>query len=135
MLDHSWIKSMQDELNQFKHLDVWKLVKRVVGRNMIGYGQEEDIDFKESFAPIARLEAVRIFVAYAAHKNFIYQLDVKTTFLNGPLKEEVFVHQSPRGIFICQSQYTLDLLKKHGMENFDSISTPMATTKLDEDLQ
>nr|GEY59496.1 retrovirus-related Pol polyprotein from transposon TNT 1-94 [Tanacetum cinerariifolium] len=57
-----------------------------------GYGQEEGIDFEESFAPVARLEAVRIFVAYAAHKNItIYQMDVKTTFLNGPLKEEVFV--------------------------------------------
>ncbi|GJZ98635.1 retrovirus-related pol polyprotein from transposon TNT 1-94 [Tanacetum coccineum] len=59
-----------------------------------GYGQEEGIDFKESFAPGARLKVVRIFVAYAAHKNFpIYQMDVKTTFLHGPLKEEVFVRQ------------------------------------------
>ncbi|GJV72981.1 retrovirus-related pol polyprotein from transposon TNT 1-94 [Tanacetum coccineum] len=55
---------------------------------------EEGIDFEESFAPVARLEAVRIFVAYAAHKSFpIYQMDVKTTFLNGPLKEEVYVAQ------------------------------------------
>ncbi|GKC62787.1 copia protein, partial [Tanacetum coccineum] len=59
-----------------------------------GYGQEEGIDFEESFAPVARIEAVRIFVAYAAHKNFpIYQMDVKTAFLNGPLKEEFFVRQ------------------------------------------
>ncbi|GKB43424.1 retrovirus-related pol polyprotein from transposon TNT 1-94 [Tanacetum coccineum] len=59
-----------------------------------GYAQEEGIDFEESFAPVARLEAVRIFVAYAAHKSFlIYQMDVKTTFLNGPLKEEVYVAQ------------------------------------------
>ncbi|GKB73111.1 retrovirus-related pol polyprotein from transposon TNT 1-94 [Tanacetum coccineum] len=57
-----------------------------------GYAQEEGIDFEESFAPVARLEAVRIFVAYAAHKSFpIYQMDVKTSFLNGPLKEEVYV--------------------------------------------
>ncbi|GJU23805.1 retrovirus-related pol polyprotein from transposon TNT 1-94 [Tanacetum coccineum] len=57
-----------------------------------GYAQEEGIDFEESFAPVARLEAVRIFVAYAAHKSFpIYQMDVKTAFLNGPLKEEVYV--------------------------------------------
>ncbi|GJS64262.1 retrovirus-related pol polyprotein from transposon TNT 1-94 [Tanacetum coccineum] len=55
---------------------------------------EEGIDFEESFAPVARLEAVRIFVAHAAHKSFpIYQMDVKTTFLNGPLKEEVYVAQ------------------------------------------
>ncbi|GKF38123.1 retrovirus-related pol polyprotein from transposon TNT 1-94 [Tanacetum coccineum] len=54
-----------------------------------GYAQEEGVDFEESFAPVARLEAVRIFVAHAAHKSFpIYQMDVKTAFLNGPLKEE-----------------------------------------------
>ncbi|GJU35063.1 retrovirus-related pol polyprotein from transposon TNT 1-94 [Tanacetum coccineum] len=96
MLDHSWIESMQDELNQFKRLDVWELVECTIGRNIIivkwiwknktdaentiiqnksrlvakGYGQEEGIDFEESFEPVARLEAVRIFVAYAAHKNF-----------------------------------------------------------------
>ncbi|GJT22921.1 retrovirus-related pol polyprotein from transposon TNT 1-94 [Tanacetum coccineum] len=59
-----------------------------------GYAQEEGIDFKESFAPVVRLEAVRIFVAYAAHKSFlIYQMDVKMAFLNGPLKEEVYVAQ------------------------------------------
>ncbi|GJS65484.1 retrovirus-related pol polyprotein from transposon TNT 1-94 [Tanacetum coccineum] len=59
-----------------------------------GYAQEEGIDFEESFAPVARLEAVRIFVAYVAHKSFpIYQMDVKTAFLNGPLKEEVYVAQ------------------------------------------
>nr|GEV51750.1 hypothetical protein [Tanacetum cinerariifolium] len=58
-----------------------------------GYGQEEGIDFEESFVPVAKLEVVRIFVAYAAYKNFpIYQMDVKMAFLNGPLKEEVFVH-------------------------------------------
>ncbi|GJV57594.1 retrovirus-related pol polyprotein from transposon TNT 1-94 [Tanacetum coccineum] len=59
-----------------------------------GYAQEEGIDFEESFALVARLEAVRIFIAYAAHKSFpIYQMDVKTEFLNGPLKEEVYVAQ------------------------------------------
>nr|GEY06118.1 hypothetical protein [Tanacetum cinerariifolium] len=59
-----------------------------------GYAQEEGIDFDESFAPVARLEAVWIFIAYAAHKSFpIYQMDMKTVFLNGPLKEEVYVAQ------------------------------------------
>ncbi|GKG09528.1 retrovirus-related pol polyprotein from transposon TNT 1-94, partial [Tanacetum coccineum] len=59
-----------------------------------GYNQEEGIDFEESFAPVARLEAVRMFIAYAAHKNStIFQMDVKTAFLNGPLKEEVYVSQ------------------------------------------
>ncbi|GKC41843.1 retrovirus-related pol polyprotein from transposon TNT 1-94, partial [Tanacetum coccineum] len=64
-----------------------------------GYAQEEGIDFEESFSPVARLEAIRIFVAYAAHKSFpIYQMDVKTAFLNGLLKEEVYVAQPDRFI-------------------------------------
>ncbi|GKA80893.1 retrovirus-related pol polyprotein from transposon TNT 1-94 [Tanacetum coccineum] len=89
MLEHSWIEFMH-ELNQFTRLDVWE-ISRLVAK---GYGQEEGIDFEESFAPVARLKAVRIFMAYAAHKNFpICQMDVTTTFLNGPLKEEVFVRQ------------------------------------------
>ncbi|GJQ89151.1 retrovirus-related pol polyprotein from transposon TNT 1-94 [Tanacetum coccineum] len=106
----------------------------------------------------ARLEAVRIFVAYAAHKNFpIFLMDVKIAFLNGLLREEVFVQQPndfvdpdfPNHVYrlkktlyglkqasrACQSQYTMDILKKHGMEKCDTISTPMATTKLDADLQ
>nr|GEU62985.1 retrovirus-related Pol polyprotein from transposon TNT 1-94 [Tanacetum cinerariifolium] len=59
-----------------------------------GYKQKEGIDFEESFAPVARLEAIQIFVSYVAHKAFpIYQMDVKTNFLNGPLKEEVYVSQ------------------------------------------
>ncbi|GKE99401.1 retrovirus-related pol polyprotein from transposon TNT 1-94, partial [Tanacetum coccineum] len=66
-----------------------------------GYKQEEGIYFEESFAPVARLEAVRMFIAYVAHKNItIFQMDVKTAFLNGPLKEEVYVSQ-PKG-FIDQ---------------------------------
>ncbi|GJY28314.1 retrovirus-related pol polyprotein from transposon TNT 1-94 [Tanacetum coccineum] len=120
MLDASYIESMQDELNQFKRLEVWELVECLIGRNIIavkwirknktdaenmviqnkshlvakGYGEEEGIDFEVSFALIVRIEAVRIFVAYAAHKNFpIYQMDVKTAFLNDPLKVEVFVRQ------------------------------------------
>ncbi|GKD83467.1 retrovirus-related pol polyprotein from transposon TNT 1-94 [Tanacetum coccineum] len=183
-----------------------------------GFRQEERIYFEELFAPVARLEAVKMFMAYAVHKNFtIYQMDVKTAFLNGPLKEEDFVsrpdvfvdpdfsnhvdrlrkalyglkqapkvwydklssflidhhftkrivdsnlftrrlgddillvqvyvddiifvlpglqiHQSPRGIFISQSQYTLEILKKHSMDGYDSISTLMATARIDADLQ
>ncbi|GJS99017.1 retrovirus-related pol polyprotein from transposon TNT 1-94 [Tanacetum coccineum] len=152
-----------------------------------GYAQEEGIDFEESFAQVARLEAVRIFIAYATHKSFpIYQMDVKMTFLNGPLKDEVFVaqpdrfvdhdhlkkvyrlrkalyglkqalrawydellnflmskvftkglqiHQSPRGIFINQAKYALEILKKHVMDKCDTVGTPMATKpKLDADL-
>ncbi|GKC34032.1 retrovirus-related pol polyprotein from transposon TNT 1-94, partial [Tanacetum coccineum] len=67
---------------------------RLVAR---GYRQEEGIDFEESFAPVARLDAIRIFLAYAAHMNMIvYQIDVKTTFLNGILREEVYVSQPDR---------------------------------------
>nr|GFB47624.1 putative Gag-Pol polyprotein [Tanacetum cinerariifolium] len=59
-----------------------------------GYAQKEGVDFEESFAPVARLEAVRLFIAYATHNSFtIYQMDVKTAFLYGPLKEEVYVNQ------------------------------------------
>nr|GFB59293.1 ribonuclease H-like domain-containing protein [Tanacetum cinerariifolium] len=59
-----------------------------------GYAQKEGVDFEESFAPVARLEAVRLFIAYAAHKSFtVYHMDVKIVFLYGPLKEEVYVNQ------------------------------------------
>nr|GFA47120.1 retrovirus-related Pol polyprotein from transposon TNT 1-94 [Tanacetum cinerariifolium] len=59
-----------------------------------GYAQKEGVDFEESFAPVARLEAIRLFIAYAAHKSFtIYQMDVKISFPYGPLKEEVYVNQ------------------------------------------
>ncbi|GJV50336.1 retrovirus-related pol polyprotein from transposon TNT 1-94 [Tanacetum coccineum] len=104
MADSAWIEAMQEELHQFDRL------------------QEEGIDFEESFALVARLEDVRIFVAYVAHKSFpIYQMDVKTAFLNGLLKDE--------------AKYTLEILKKHGMEKGQSIGTPMATKpKLDADL-
>ncbi|GKC21418.1 retrovirus-related pol polyprotein from transposon TNT 1-94 [Tanacetum coccineum] len=99
-----------------------------------GYAQEEGIDFEESFAPVARLEAVWIFVAHAAHKSFlIYQMDVKTAFLNGPLKEEVYVAQ-PEGSKSL-AKYALEILKKHNMDNCHSIGTPLATKpKLDVDL-
>ncbi|GJU01011.1 retrovirus-related pol polyprotein from transposon TNT 1-94 [Tanacetum coccineum] len=112
---HAWIEAMQEELHQFDRLNVWELVEKPFGKTMInlkwlwknkkdedntvirnkvrlvakGYHQEEGIDFEESSAPVTRLEAVQIFVAYASHKSFpIYQMDVKTTFLNGTLKEE-----------------------------------------------
>ncbi|GJS08130.1 retrovirus-related pol polyprotein from transposon TNT 1-94 [Tanacetum coccineum] len=272
MADSAWIEAMQDELHQFDRLKVWELVDKPFGKMVIklkwlwknkkdedqtvirnkarlvakGYAQEEGVDFEESFAPVARLEAVRIFVAHAAHKSFpIYQMDVKMAFLNGPLKEEVYVaqpegfvdpdhpekvyllrkalyglkqaprawydelsnflmskgftkgtidptlfkikygedillvqiyvddiifgstnpkyskrfeklmhsrfemslmgemkfflglqiHQSPKGIFINQAKYALEILKKHNMDNCHSIGTPLATKpKLDVDL-
>ena len=61
-----------------------------------GYSQQEGIDYDETFAPVARLEAIRIFLAFAAHSNFkVYQMDVKSAFLNGELAEEVYVTQPP----------------------------------------
>nr|GEU96960.1 Gag-Pol polyprotein [Tanacetum cinerariifolium] len=99
MLDHSCIESIQVVLHQFEGLDVWELVPRLNEKNTIaGYKQEEDIDFEESFAHVAYLEVARMFVTYATHKNFtIFQIDVKTAFLNGPLKEKVYVSQ-PGGL-------------------------------------
>nr|GFB93302.1 hypothetical protein [Tanacetum cinerariifolium] len=90
-----WIEAMQEELNEFERLKVWELVPQpdqvmVITLKWIYKG----IDFEESFAPVARLEAIRIYLAYAAHKNMaVYQMDVKTTFLNGNLREEVYVSQ------------------------------------------
>nr|GEV06557.1 integrase, catalytic region, zinc finger, CCHC-type, peptidase aspartic, catalytic [Tanacetum cinerariifolium] len=113
---------------------VLKNKARLVAR---GYCQEEFIDFKEYFAPVARLEAIHIFIAFVAHMNMIvYQMDVKTTFLNGILCEEVYVSQPDRGIFLNQSKYALESLKKYGMETCDPVDTPMVEkSKLDEDPQ
>nr|GFD10361.1 integrase, catalytic region, zinc finger, CCHC-type, peptidase aspartic, catalytic [Tanacetum cinerariifolium] len=110
MTDPAWIDSMQEEFLQFKMLDVWVLVpapdnispltlkwlfknkhdeEQTVIRNksrlvVRGYRQEEGINFEESFAPVAWIEAIRIFLAYAAHKSFtVFQMDVKTAFLHG----------------------------------------------------
>ncbi|GJT32607.1 retrovirus-related pol polyprotein from transposon TNT 1-94 [Tanacetum coccineum] len=211
-----WIEAMQEELNEFKRLEVWELIPRsdkvmvitlkwiykvkldelggilknkarVVAR---GYRQEEGIDFGESFAPVARLDAIRIFLSFAAHMNMIvYQMDVKTAFLNVILHEEVYVSQpdgfvdqenpnhvyklkkalyglkqaprvwydllskfllsqkfskgtvdpthisqSPRGIFLNQSIYALESLKRYGMESSNPVDTPMVEkSKLDKD--
>nr|GFA71036.1 hypothetical protein [Tanacetum cinerariifolium] len=106
---------MQEELNEFKRLEN---KARLVAR---GYHQEDGIEFEESFSPVARIEAIRIFLAYAAHKNMVvYQMDMKIMFLNG--------------IFINQSKYALESLKKCGFESCDIVDTPMVEkSKLDED--
>nr|GEV47869.1 hypothetical protein [Tanacetum cinerariifolium] len=223
------IETMQEELTEFERLEVWELIPRpdrvmIVTLKWIykvklddlggvlknkarlvtrGYHQEEGINFKEFFAPVLRLEAIRIFIAYAAFKNMIvYQMVVKTAFLKGILREEfykftkgavdltlftrkegkdillvqiyvddiIFVSakpelcdtffeimsfkfkmsmmgkmsfflglqssQSPRGIFLNQSKYALDIIKKYGMETRDPVNTPMVEkSKLDEDRQ
>nr|GFB94629.1 retrovirus-related Pol polyprotein from transposon TNT 1-94 [Tanacetum cinerariifolium] len=133
-----WINSMQEELLQFKRLDVWVLVpapnnnspltlkwlfknkhdeEQTVIKNksrlvVRGYRQEEGIDFKESFAWVARMEAIRIFLAYAAHKSFtLFQMDVKTAFLHGSLKEDVCVCE-PEGFIDADHPSHVYKLKK-----------------------
>nr|GEV42580.1 hypothetical protein [Tanacetum cinerariifolium] len=153
--------------------------------NIIRYPKKEGIDFEESFAPVTRMEAIRLFLAYATHKSFtVFKMDVKTVFLHGTLKEDVYVcqpegfidvdhpshvyklkkalyglNQAPRAwsfddnilvvqvyvddiifgsthpsIFINQSNYVLEILKKYGMESSDPIGTPMEIKdKLDLD--
>ncbi|GJX57124.1 retrovirus-related pol polyprotein from transposon TNT 1-94 [Tanacetum coccineum] len=89
--------------------DVLKNKARLVAK---GFCQEEGLDFEESFAPVARLEAIRIFIANAASKNMtVYQMDVKTAFLNGELKEEVYVHQ-PEGFVDPERPHHVYRLKK-----------------------
>ncbi|GKA50103.1 retrovirus-related pol polyprotein from transposon TNT 1-94 [Tanacetum coccineum] len=253
MTEPSWIDAMQEEIHEFERLQVWELVPcpdkvlliklkwiykvktdefggvlknkaRLVAQ---GFRKEEGIDFEESFAPVARIESIRIFIANAAHKNIkIYQMDIKTAFLNGELKEElkkalyglkqaphawydmlssflisqyfskgavdptlftrqagndlllvqIYVYdiifastntamcndfanqmttkfkmsmmgqmsfflglkfsQSPRGIFINQSKYASEIVKKYGLLTTSSVDTLLVEkSKLDEDLQ
>ncbi|GJS28027.1 retrovirus-related pol polyprotein from transposon TNT 1-94 [Tanacetum coccineum] len=164
-----WIEAMQEELNEFERLEVWELIPRLDKVMVI----------------TLKLEAIRIFLAFAAHMNMVvYQMDVKTAFLNGNPREEVyvsqpdgfvdkdnpnhvyklknlfmvdptlfirrdgkellliqiyvddiiFISQSPRGIFITQSKYALESLKKYGFDCCDPVDTPMVEkSKLDED--
>ncbi|GJR77709.1 retrovirus-related pol polyprotein from transposon TNT 1-94 [Tanacetum coccineum] len=112
---------------------------RLVAR---GYRQEEEIDFEESFALVARLDAIRIFLAYAAYMNMIvYQMDVKTAFLNGILRKEVYVSQ-PDGFVVQDNLNHVYKLKKalFGLKQAprvcDPVDTPMVEkSKLDEDTQ
>ncbi|KAD3337079.1 hypothetical protein E3N88_32599 [Mikania micrantha] len=120
--DNGWVEAMQLELLQFKKQQVWELVPLPQGKCAIGtkwvfrnktdengqiiknkarlvvqgFSQEEGIDYDETFAPVARLEAIRLFLAYAAlHKLKVFQMDVKSAFLYGKIKEEVYVCQPP----------------------------------------
>ncbi|GJZ49731.1 retrovirus-related pol polyprotein from transposon TNT 1-94 [Tanacetum coccineum] len=232
MAEACWFEAMQEEIHKFDRLQVWELVPKpdcvmIIALKWIykvkldeygdvlknkarlvakGYRQEKGINFEKSFAPVARIEAIRIFITNVASKNMIiYQMDVKTAFLNGELKEEVYVSsgkqfskgvvdptlfnrktgkhillvqvyvddiifastnpkaceifskeisskfqmsmmgqmsfflglqvsQSPRGIFINQSKYALEILMKYGMNTYDPVDTPMVDrSKLDED--
>ena len=116
--DPHWVKAMEEEMSQIEKNKTWELVPRPKDKNIIGtkwmfknkineegqvirnkarlaykgYSQIEGIDFEETFAPVARMEAIRMFLAFACSKGFkIYQMDVKSTFLNGELKEEVYM--------------------------------------------
>ncbi|GJZ16567.1 putative ribonuclease H-like domain-containing protein [Tanacetum coccineum] len=122
LADESWVEAMQEELLQFKLQDVWVLCdlpdgKRVIGTKWVfrnkrdergtiiknkarlvaqGYRQEEGVDYDEVFAPVARIEAIRLFLAFASFMGFtVYQMDVKSAFLYGNITEEVYVKQPP----------------------------------------
>nr|GFA50807.1 retrovirus-related Pol polyprotein from transposon TNT 1-94 [Tanacetum cinerariifolium] len=129
MTNLAWIESMQEELLQFKRMDVWVLVPALDNispltlkwifknkneeENMIirnksrlvvrGYRQEEGVDFEESFAPVARMEAIRIFLAYATHKSFtVFQMDVKTAFLHCTIDLTLFIRRFDNDILVVQ---------------------------------
>nr|GEV93030.1 hypothetical protein [Tanacetum cinerariifolium] len=187
MADFAWIESMQEELHQFDRLDVWELVDRPLCKNVInmkwlwknkrdeentvirnksrlmakGYAQKEGVDFEESFAPVARLEAVRPLKEEVCvnqpdgfvdsyHPDKVYHLKkalyglkqaprVSYDELSNFLVSKVFskgiqIHQSPRDIFINQAKYAQEILIKHGMTSCDSVGIPMDTKHLDVDL-
>nr|GEY83019.1 retrovirus-related Pol polyprotein from transposon TNT 1-94 [Tanacetum cinerariifolium] len=188
--DCTSMSSAEEELHQFDRLDVWELVDIPLCTNVInlkwlwknkrdeentvirnksrlvakGYAQKEGVDFEESFAPVAWLEAVRLFIAYAAHKEEVY-VNQPNGFVDPYHPEKVYrlkkalyglkqaprhgmmnspnscypkdfpkIYQSPHGIFINQAKYAQQILLKHGMTSCDSIGTPMATKHLDADL-
>jgi hypothetical protein len=148
---------MHEELNNFKRNEVWSLVpcpkQNVVGTKWVfrnkqyehglvtrnkarfvakGYAQVASLDFEETFAPIARLESIRILLAYAAHHSLkLFQMDVKSIFLNGPIKEEVYVEQPLASrmtgiptMFTSSLRRSMDLskLQEHGMNALEIFS-------------
>nr|GFB00063.1 hypothetical protein [Tanacetum cinerariifolium] len=94
--DPSWIEAMQEELLQFKMHKVWILVDLPCGKRAIGHTHEEGIDYEKVFSPVARIEAIRLILAYASFMDFlVYQMDVKSASLYGTIEEEVYVCQPP----------------------------------------
>ncbi|GJR71317.1 putative ribonuclease H-like domain-containing protein [Tanacetum coccineum] len=172
--DESCVEAMQEELLQFKLQKVWVLVNLLSGKKVIGtkwvfrnkrdkrsivvknkarlvaqgFRQEEGIDYDEVFALVARIEAIRLFLAFASYMGFtVYQMDVKNAFLYGTIEEEVYVHQppcfvdpthpnkvykvkqQPDGIFISQDKYVVDILKKFDYLSIRTATTPIESTK------
>ncbi|GJS65654.1 retrovirus-related pol polyprotein from transposon TNT 1-94 [Tanacetum coccineum] len=136
--DESWLIAMQEELNQFIANDVWDLVplpknqsiigtkwvirnklddNGIVSRNKAilvakGYNQQEGIDYDETYAPVAKLESIQILLTLACVKDFkLYQMDVKSAFLNGFINEEVYIAQPPGFIDFEKSNYVYKLKK------------------------
>jgi hypothetical protein len=136
--DEFWKKAMNEELDQIEKNDTWELVPRPRYKNVIGtkwvfrnklnedgqvtrnkarlvckgYTQVEGIDFEETFSPVSRMEAIRLILAYACSKNIkVYQMDVKSTFLNGELEEEVYI-EKPEGFQLSENEYYVCRLKK-----------------------
>ncbi len=129
---------MEEEITQIEKNDTWELVPRPKDKNVIGtkwvfrnklneegkvtrnkarlvckgYTQIEGVDFEETFAPVARKESIRMILAYASSKNIkVYQMDVKSAFLNGELEEEVYVEQ-PEGFLLSENKDNVCKLKK-----------------------
>ncbi|GJU78832.1 ribonuclease H-like domain-containing protein [Tanacetum coccineum] len=171
--DESWVEAMQEELLQFKIQKVWTLVDLPYGKKAIstkwmyrnkkdergivvrnkarlvaqGYKQEEGIDYDKVFAPVARIEAIRLFLAYASFMNFlVYQMDVKSAFLYDfeqimhkrfqmrSIGELTFflglqVKQKEDGIFISQDKYVGEILKKFSFSSIRTANTPMEPNK------
>jgi hypothetical protein len=136
--DDHWVKAMNDELDQIEKNNTWEMVQKPEGKNVIGskwifknklneqgqfirnkerlvykgYAQIEGLDFGETFVLVARLEAIRMFLAYVCHKRFkVYQLDVKSAFLNGDLSEEVYMEQ-PEGFKLFDNPDLVCKMKK-----------------------
>jgi len=136
--DECWVKAMEEELEQIEKNNTWELVRRPRDKNVIGtkwifknklnengdvirkkarlvckgYAQQEGIDFEEIFAPVARLEAIRMFLALSSFQKFkVFQMDMKSTFLNGNLDEEVYIEQ-PDGFILGNDPKLVCRLKK-----------------------
>ncbi|GJQ93135.1 putative ribonuclease H-like domain-containing protein [Tanacetum coccineum] len=134
----AWVEAMQDELLQFKAQKVWILLalpkgKRAIGRKWI---------FRNKKDERARIEAIRLFLAYASFMGFmVYQMDAKSAFLYGKIEEEISsmgeltfflglqVKQKEDGIFISQDKYVADILRKFGFTDVKTASTPIDTEK------